>query len=209
MYLFVQRFLIDIKYINNIHKRLDRLLQAYKNKGVLAQKELLPALSEQGLKERCSWFPSDLPKEIIALYTWRGGQECNEWVEHPFFFRDTIFCDLKTSKDDYAQIVVPYAADGEEDSELGWEYLRYSFPFTSFEGAVYVIPSQPFVIDERFERPVILVHEGVNPVYESLETMLDTCIEWVENATYNMEYEFLEINNEHEIWKKHNPKIFN
>lgn len=199
--------MLQSDYIKKIHQKLDTLLRAYESKGISANQELAPALTEQELKERCAWFLDDLPKEIVALYTWRGGQD-TQWVKQPFWFRDTIFCDLTTAENDYAQIVVQYAEDAEADSDLGWEYLRHSFPFTSFEGAVYVIPCQEFVADKRFARPIISVHEGVQMVFESLETMLDTCIEWAENGTYNEEDEFLEINHEHEIWKKHNPKIF-
>lgn len=194
-------------YIKAIHQKLDTLLQAYESKGILVNQQLSPAMTEQDLKAQCGWFPETLPIEIIALYTWRGGQD-TQWVTQPFWFRDTIFCDLKIAKENYQRIVVPYAEDGEEDPDLGWEYLRQAFPFSSFDGAVYVIPSQNYVADERLARPIISVHEGVQAVFESLETMLDTCIEWVENGTYNEEDEFLEINNEREIWVKHNSTFF-
>jgi len=78
------------------HQSLDVLAQSFISKGMDVKSGLQPALTENEIREQCSWFPGQLTPELVSLYTWSGGTE--EDVENPFWFRDTTFCSLPRTK---------------------------------------------------------------------------------------------------------------
>ena len=187
----------------NLHRLLDELLEAYESKGMRVSETLLPPHSESELRERCQWFPGELSPEIISLYTWRGGQASDAWVtEFPFWFRDNSFSNLEYAEQSYKSIMATYGLFP-QDREL----LKYSFPFAEFNGGWYILPTRGLAPGTQLKAPVISVLEGVVIYYYSIEAMVQTCIDWVNHELYSAESS-LPDTVEIEIWRKHNPGIF-
>ena len=183
---------------------LEKLLEAFESRGMNVGQSLLPGLSESELKDKCSWFPGELTEEIVALYEWRGGQEKDAWEsEHPFWFRDNSFCSIERAKFEYGSMMASYGTY-EPDHQM----LKHAFPIASFNGAWYVIPTKGHNLASSLKRPIISVHEGIDIYFYSIEKMVETCVEWVEHNKYSssgLNQESIEM----EIWRKHNPGIFN
>ncbi|MEP5763300.1 MAG: hypothetical protein ABJ308_01835 [Halieaceae bacterium] len=187
----------------NLHAGLDRLLKAYESKGMEVENSLLPPYGENRLRKSCSWFPGELTLELVSLYGWRGGQEKDAWEsEHPFWFRDMSFSSIERAKAEYHSMMESYGTNP-EDHEL----LKYSFPFASFNGGWYVLPTRGHPFTSSLSSPVISVFQGIDLYFYSIETMVNTCIEWVSHPEYEEGQPPREI--ELEIWEKHNPGIFN
>ena len=187
----------------NLHTLLNELLDAYEAKGMKVSNDLLPPINEQELREICSWFPGELPAEIIALYAWRGGHKKDAWeADFPFWFRDNSFCSIERAKQEYQSMMDSYGTIP-EDHEL----LKYSFPFASFNGGCYVLPTQGQPFSSALSLPIISVLEGIDILFYSIESMVSTCIEWVKHPQYDEDYS-LPKEIEIEIWQKHNPGIF-
>jgi hypothetical protein len=187
----------------NLHRLLDALVYAYESNGLRVSKSLLPPLSQSDLEKQCSWFPGELPQEIISLYSWRGGQEQEAWDEEfPFWFRDNSFCSIDRAKREYKSMMETYGAYP-EDHEL----LKFSFPFAAFNGGYYVLPTKGQPFSTNLKSPIVSVLQGIDIHYYSMELMVSTCIDWVSHDKYQADHSLPE-DIEMEIWEKHNPGIF-
>lgn len=183
---------------------LDTLCQAFEAKDNFVSKDLQPAIDEQTLRQECNqWFPAELPQELIALYGWRGGMK--EWEDSTFWFRDYIFSDLESAQENYLGMM-EVVAEWTETKE-GMEFFKNSFPFASFNGAYLYLPCYKQNLVQNLSRPVISVFEGISLFFNSMQSMLDTCIEWVNEPSYK-EGSSLNAALEAHIWKKHNPGLF-
>ena len=186
-----------------LHAQLDTLSEAYEDKGLQVSKNLLPALDEQALAQKSIWFPGEMIAELIALYGWREGQEKDAWeTEHSFLFRDNAFTSMARAEKEYESIMESYGAEP-EDHDL----LESSFPFAAFNGGWFVLPTGSHPYEDKFERPVISVHEGIDVYFYSIESMVKTCIDWVRHPAY-ANNSSLPRDIELAIWEKHNPGIF-
>ena len=186
----------------NLHKNLDRLLNAFESKGMKVSQSLLPSIPESELRERCSWFPGQLTEEIIALYEWRGGQEEVREPDSPFWFRDNSFCSVERAEFEYKSMMDSYGSYSPDH-----DMLKHAFPIASFDGACYVIPTKEHNLKSVLKRPVISVYEDIDIYYYSMEKMMETCVEWVEHNQYTSKGLYPR-NIELAIWRKHNPGIF-
>lgn len=187
-----------------LHLYLNNLLAAYEAKGMKVTNSLLPALSEKQIREECSWFPEELPEEIISLYSWRGGQEEDAGVsESPFLFRDNGFCSLERAQQEYKSMMASYGTNPDDH-----KMLKYSFPIASFNGGWYVMPMKSHSFNPSLKRPVISVMEGIDVYFYTIESMVATCVDWVNHPKYDDDYS-LPNDLEMKIWQKHNPGIFN
>ena len=187
----------------NLHAQLELLADAFESQGHDVRSSLLPGIGEERLQELCSWFPGNLPEELVALYQWSGGQEKDAWEEEfPFLFRDNSFCSIERARFEYENMMMSYGAYPENR-----EMLKFSFPFASFNGAWYVIPTNGHNLKSAIARPIISVLQSIDVYFYSMEKMVQTCIEWVshenysENGLYPQEVESA-------IWEKHNPGVF-
>jgi len=186
-----------------LQQLLDDLLAAYQAKGFSMKNTLLPPISASQLSEKCTWFPGDMLPELQALYAWHGGQNKGAWeVETPFWFRDNAFLSIENAEHEYVSMMESY---GSELSDQAW--LKYAFPFAAFNGSWYVLPTRghPFASNLRY--PIISVFEGVDVYYYSIESMLQTCVDWVNHPSYSKDFT-LPRDIEMSIWKKYNPGIF-
>ena len=187
----------------NLHRQLDRLLAAFESRGMHVSQSLLPGLTRAELDMKCGWFPGELVDEIVSLYGWRGGQGKDAWeTEYPFWFRDNSFCSIERAEHEYKSMMETYGAYPPDH-----DMLKYSFPVASFNGGWYVIPTKSHYFNPLLKRPVISVHEGVDVYYYSIELMVETCVDWVENENYTADGLYPE-ELEMRIWRKHNPGIF-
>jgi hypothetical protein len=178
---------------------LDTLVRAYEEKGMIVS--LLPGIDEAELRARCHWFPGTLPQELVALYGWRGGQA--HWDEdHLFWLGDNLFPSLEMAEQEYASMMETYGTDPEDH-----EVLKYSFPFAAFNGGWYVLPTADHPFNSILPMPVLSVFQGVEPFFYSIQTMVDTYVEWVRHEQYTKE-DHLPAEIERAIWEKHNPGIF-
>jgi len=187
----------------NLHSLLDELLSAYENRGMNLSSSLLPPIEERDLKNRCRWFPGELPREIISLYGWRGGQKKDAWAsEHPFWFRDMSFCSIERAEYEYKSMMESYGSYPKNH-----ELLKFSFPIASFNGGWYVLPTNGQPYSSKLTTPIISVFQGIDIYYFSIEQMVKTCIDWVNHDKYRDDYT-LPDDIESAIWQKHNPGIF-
>ena len=196
------------KVLKESHMRLEELCKSFEAKGHNVSPSLLEPMSESGVKTRSeSWFPSTLPKSVIDLYTWKGGQANDAWEEEfPFWFRDMSFISLDQAESEYKSMNGSYGIGNtlEEDGIV----LRDSFPFAAFNGGWFVIPGSTHQWSSKYKEPVICVLQGITLFYYSLEHMLKTCIECVQHPEWSTEDPDLDEDIELQIWRKHNPGIF-
>gem|GEM_PF-1696781 len=188
---------------DRLHSSLNNLKDAYESIGVAVSKSLLAPVTEDELKARCSWFPGEITPELVSLYGWHEGQEKSAWEEkHPFMFRDNAFTRLRFAEEEYHSMMSSYGNIPEHH-----ELLKNSFPFAAFDGAWYVLPTKGHPFNTGLKMPIISVHEGIEVYFYSMETMVNTCVEWVNHTDYKDDYT-LPRKVELEIWDKHNPGIF-
>lgn len=184
-------------------KKLESLRNAFEAKDRKVSGTLLPPVSESELIERCHWFPGKITPELSALYGWHEGQEKGAWeTKHPFWFRDNAFCRLSIAQDEYKSMMSSYGIFFGDRA-----LLKHSFPFAAFNGGWFVLPTNGHPFDSQLQRPVISVMEGIDVYFYSMQSMVDTCIEWVSHPDYDKDG-MLPDGVELEIWRKHNPGIF-
>ncbi len=187
-----------------LQTQLEAMRQAFEAKDLRVSDTLLPPIDPETLARECAWFPAPLPQELIALYGWRGGQAEDAWnTEFPFWFRDDAFCSLRNAELEYRSMISSY----DRLSGISNLALRSCFPFAAFNGGWLVLPCMGQELDTRFTRPVISVMEGVDIFFYSMQTMVDTCLEWISHPLFSADGS-LPSDVELAIWRRHNPGIF-
>lgn len=191
---------------DRLHQLLEELRLKFEAKGLNVSGTLLPPLEDHEIREKCDWFPGEIVPELIALYSWRGGQEPGPWdladTDHPFWFRDYAFSSIAIAQQEYRSMMASYGQIPEFHDQL-----ETCFPFAAFNGGWLVIPTMPHNFDEKLSRPIVSVMEGVDVFFYSIEKMVETCIDWVSHVAYTGDGT-LPGDVELEIWRKHNPGIF-
>ena len=185
-----------------LRERLDLLRLAYEAKGQHVTRDLLPPLSSEEVQAQCKWFPVELPEELLGLYSWRNGQLRHESEAYrPFDFRDCAFLSLQDAKGEYDVMMRTYGSDP-VDAPL----LQGCFPIAAFEQAWLVLPCREQHLDRRFKRPIISVFQGISVYFCSVESMVNTAVEWVSSPKYHEGQ--LPKEEEMKIWKRNNPGVF-
>ena len=177
--------------------KLERLVDAHEARGVPVRESLAPGVSAAELDALAERVGFDLPDDYRALYEWHNGGPL-------LLFRDNSFCEI--GNPDAQRTLDIYSEIGEEDGldDLPVD-LRRCLPIAEFNGAVYVVPGKGLSQSPLSPNPVVSVFEGIDVYYLSIETMVDTCIEWVEQHDWTPTSE---APNEMRIWMKHNPACF-
>ncbi|MEY4563491.1 MAG: hypothetical protein RLZZ618_2768 [Pseudomonadota bacterium] len=186
-----------------LHTGLEALRLAYEAKGFNVSETLQPGLSDDEFNNRCSsWLAAPLPKEMLALYAWRGGQQISKAPkDFPFSFRDCAFSTPDEAKAEYIRMMSTYGANP-GDSEL----LRNCFPFAAFNGGWLVMPCGNQSLEPRLQRPIISVMQGVAVHYHSIERMVATVTDCVSHPKHDGHG--LPSDIELDLWRRHNPGIF-
>jgi hypothetical protein len=191
----------------SIHARCESLLKVYAENGCLVGSDLLPGLSASELATRSHWFPGRLLDELKELYSWRNGQAGDPWlVDHVFWFRDMQFLSVERAEAEYDAMMCSYGIDNRP--ELDRVELRTCFPIAAFNGGWYVVPTEGHTFKVPFSAPIVSVFQGIDVHFFSLESMLDTCIEWAEASEWSDGKSTIAEKAEYAIWQKHNPGVF-
>lgn len=189
-----------------ILKLLDELRSAFISRGCDVDRYLQPGLSREEIVAQTSQLAFTLPEDLIDLYTWRNGQSSDaEWESEAFRFRDNSFISLERALVEYEEFRQFYGPINSIEED-GFD-LDLSFPFATLDGAWYVLVCGPHKLKSPHPHPVISIFEGIELSYHSLESMLNACIAWVSDPHWTKDSGLdpeLEIN----IWKRHNPGIF-
>lgn len=72
-------------------------------------------------------------------------------------------------------------------------------------GSTYLVVSGAHQLKPICASPVIGAFQGTDVYFLSIESMIETCIEWVEQPDYEPH---MSAPNEMSIWRKHNPGVF-
>jgi len=191
---------------DRLHRLLEDLRLAFEAKSLNVSDTLLPPVNESELRERCDWFPGEVVPELVALYSWRGGQEPGPWdladIDDPFWFRDYAFSSLAIAEREYQSMMESYGQIPEFH-----DMLKTCFPFAAFNGGWLVMPTTSHDFGRGLLRPIVSVIQGIDVFFYSTEKMVETCIDWVSHPAYTAD-DALPDNVEHDIWRKHNPGIF-
>ena len=155
--------------------------------------ELNPGLSREAIAEKVAHLPYPFPEELYQLYMWKNGTQAGSAL---FLFRDQVFSSIDVALSDL--------------ESLQYFEIEDAFPFAAFEGSYYVLPAQAYAFNEKLERPVVEVFEGVDVYFFSIEHMLDTQIAWIKEGIHaeSDSSGFDRYERELKIWRKHNPGIF-
>jgi hypothetical protein len=188
---------------SHFQSRLEALRLAYEAKQEHVSATLQPGIAEADVRRRCAWFPSRLPDEIVALYGWRDGQPLSPGYEdHPFLFRDCGFTALANVEKEYRMLMASYGTDPRRH-----ELLKHSFPFAAFDAGWLVLTCRERFPGSPGERSVVSVFQGVMPMFHSMDSMVETCIEWVDNTGVLAGLPFIGKHLEDEILERFNPGI--
>ena len=182
--------------ISPVPSLLNALLDASQVGGANVGAELNPGLEQNELLDLLAPLKLQVPQSFMEMYRWRNG--CKD--DHcGFYFRDLTFVSLQEAIECREIILTYYALDADDP----FDYAHF-LPFSRLQGKDFFgvlctpIGDLPPAADN-----VISVSEGGNVLnFHSIESMLRTCIDWVDqDAISNEELEL-------EIWRQHNPGIF-
>jgi len=183
---------------------MEELRLAYEAKGLHVTESLLPGLNSDEIHRKASWFPSSMPTELLALYQWHNGQKDDAWnTQYPFWIRDCSLTSIERAEFEYSSLMKSYGAQPEDHS-----MLKHCFPFASFNGGWMVLPCKGHNLEPRYPKPVIFVLEDISIYFYSMELMARTCIDWVQSGARDESTIRVPEEAELQIWKKHNPGIF-
>ena len=163
---------------SRFRSRLEALRLAFEAKNQHVTPRLQPGLSEASLRSLCSWFPSPLPDELVALYGWHDGQPSSAGEEpYPFVFRDCGFTCVRNAEMDYHAIMNSYGTQPRLH-----ELLKHSFPFASFDAGYLVLTCKQRYPGSPSEHAVVSIFQNVNLMFYSMESMVETCLTWASDT---------------------------
>lgn len=188
-----------------LESKLNRLADAFESRGIPVWSNLRPGASDAEVDELARELDVVLPEEFRSLYRWRNGHLDPE-APNVLRFRDNIFIGLEAIPAAHRSVNEIYG-QREDDAELlpPLVDLARSVPFSEFMLSWLVVACGSQTVSTRFEHPIFQAFQGVVPMFYSIESMVDTCIDWVEQPDYE---QYGETPNEREIWERHNPGIF-
>lgn len=185
-------------------EKLERLVDAFEAHGVAVRANLAPGATPgelDALAEQCGF---DLPDDFRALYQWHNGHLEHESVD-VLKFRDNTFCEIGNPS---AQQTLDIYSEVSEENRVNTDDdpidLKACLPVAEFNGSVLAVPGKGLGRLPLSANPVVSVFEGINVHYLNIESMVDTCIEWVEQPDWDR---FSTAPNEKAIWLAHNPGV--
>ncbi|MCS6959562.1 MAG: hypothetical protein RMK91_05875 [Pseudanabaenaceae cyanobacterium SKYGB_i_bin29] len=199
-----------------ITDRLGDLLDTITSQGYDLSRDLNPGLDRSEILSLANFFPCALAEELIELYQWRNGQIMGEWFDNGInvsgipLFRDNYFIPLHRTKEYY--LIMLDIMEEEED----WEFLRYAFPFATYEGSIWVMCCGAQPLQPQLKHPIVSIFEGIEVYFCDMLSMLDTIIAWYREGAYRIRPDrrgnyapLLDYNErlERQIWQRLNPDI--
>ena len=191
----------------SIQPLLEDLRAAYISRGVDVDSHLQPGVDPRHVADLTGGLGFAVPDEIVALYSWHDGQDDGaEYDTESFNFRDEAFISIERGLALRGEMLETYGGSVEDMVPLGFD-LEQTFPFATYEGAYYVIVCGPHELASPFLHPIVGVFEGIDMYFHSFDLMLRTCIDWVRHPNWAKSVG-LPDHVEKEIWRRHNPGIF-
>lgn len=187
-------------------ERLDRLADAFHAHGIPVRDNLLPGATDAELDEVAAQLGVDLPQEYRDLYRWSAGSRDHETGPR-LVFRDMAFLPLSLVVEHQRAVVETYATgmpEGESATELYGIDLARTAPIAELMGSTLVVACGWQRLTDR-SHPVVNAFQGIDVFFHSVGSMIDTCIEWVDQADYDA---YAPAPNEMAIWQRHNPGVF-
>ena len=163
-------------------EKLERLLAAHRAVG--EQPNLRPGAAEVELAEVEEKFSLKLPSAVRTLWSWRNGSVGNPHGKalNPLFFYDGCFSGtpdvdyhIASAMEAYIDPVPEFA---EEVREVGW------VPIADLHGGSFLVTCGPMSFWPDVEHPVVNVKDEIAVYFDSVESMVDTCIAWFEHPDY-------------------------
>ena len=166
--------------------KLDRLLAAHHALGM--EPDLRRGATEDEIDAVEALLSRKLPEAVRTLWSWhdgclmKAGAAPKPWA--PLTFRDNWLIGTHEVEPNF-ELVKPYF-DGylggstflAELSEVGW------VPIAANNGDTYVVSCGPLKDCPGLDHPVIQLFEGLALAFNSVESMIDTCIEYLEHPEY-------------------------
>jgi hypothetical protein len=185
----------------------ERLANAYELQGLPVRQNLRPGVSREVVLRTLAPLRIPVPEEIVELYGWRNGHVLEfDPDQHRYLsFRDGIFVSVERVVEEYSRIQKSYGVNSTLRTDR--VDLQAVIPISSFEGAWDVVACGAHLYGSNFDHPVIHVHQGISMYFHSVQTMLQTCTDWVSSPHWE-NLSSLPEKIEMEIWHRHNPGIF-
>lgn len=180
-------------------------MAAFEVHGLNVEHNLQPGVSEERLDELGARLGVDLPEPFRNLYRWRNGHVDPD-IPDVLAFRDNVFLRIEDIPKERDQILDTYGMLWNGPDVLMPEVdPSLCVPIAENWGAVYALVCGPHELTDRSPYPILSFFQGVDLFFYSVESMIETCIEWVEQPGYRHHEE---APNEMEIWLRHNPGVF-
>jgi hypothetical protein len=185
----------------------NRLADAYELQGLPVRENLRPGVSREVVLKALAPLRVPVPEELLELYAWRNGHilEFDPEQHRYLSFRDGIFISVERIVEEYLKIQKSYGVNS--TLEMDRVDLRAVIPVSSFEGAWDVVACGTHLHGSNLKYPVVHVHQGISMYFHSVESMLQTCLDWV-SSPYWENLSTLPEKVEMEIWRRHNPGVF-
>ena len=181
----------------------EELVDAFQRQGDNVRGNLRPGLSRKAIFDLLARTGLMLPESAIQLYEWADGHVDNEAHDNVIFFRDNTFISLSWAVNEYFQMQSTYGGS-EASIELTGVEIERCFPISVNNGAWDTVVCGRHTHDQRLDNPIVQVFQGYDLYYNSVETMLRTCIAWVNSPEWRRFHGLPQVI-EQEIWARENP----
>lgn len=187
-----------------LESKLDRLADAFEARGIPVWSNLRSGVTEPELDDIAERLSVVLPEEFRELYRWRNGHVDPD-ASNVVTFRDGVFIGLDAIPQAYRDVNSVYGLSPADPEYVVDVDLSECVPIAEFMGSWLVVACGAQSAISGSQHPVFNAFHGVEPFFDSIDSMVETCIAWVEQSDYDP---YSEAPNEREIWIAHNPLHF-
>ena len=174
--------------------------------------DLKPGLTRSAIANKTANLPFKFPEEIYQLYMWHDGIgeedygyfDVDSEATTPMIFRDHYLLNLDDAVQTYSDVREYLNPD--DYKIVDWNMC---FPFASLDGSYYFFVCGNHVLANRYKHPIIELYHGLNMMFHSFDSMLDTLIECYQQTDRQSYEQYGILDRNYQIWAKHNPNIFN
>lgn len=181
----------------------EELVLAYEKHGARVRANLRPGLRRSVIQDMVRPTGLELPESIIQIYEWADGHVDNNDHENTVAFRDNTFISLSWAIEQYFQMQSTYGG-ADATLEVTRVAIDKCFPISLNNGSWDTVVCGPHSHDPELKNPIVRVFQGHELFFDSTETMIKTCIAWVNCNEWRRFFE-LPPEIEREIWKRENP----
>lgn len=182
---------------SSLAERLEVLADAYTLRGYDVRPNLLPGATSAELHEVESALGVVLPASYRELYGWSAGVIDDLGTVPRLRFRDESLLALSRVVEERDRLLDVYDWSESLDG-------RAVAPFASYQGSILVVACGPQGLTSVVPHPVISYFQGIDLYYDSIESMVETCIAWVSQVGWAP---FDAAPEEMEIWRRFNAAV--